>query len=126
MKVPAATLTALLLVTICSPAEAHRDDSNIGAPTQKKATAPTFCCFSYMVRMIPRRSIASAYMTSNICPQPAVILVTRKGREVCADPQMPWVQAYLKHIPIMEHQHFPADTPLQQARSPAPDTQQSA
>ncbi|NXC13167.1 CCL4 protein, partial [Corythaeola cristata] len=84
MKVSAATLAALLLVAICSPAEAHLD------------MVPTFCCFSYTQRPIPRTFIASAYRTSSKCPLQAVILVTKKGREVCVNPEARWVQAYLR------------------------------
>ncbi|KAF1510356.1 C-C motif chemokine 4, partial [Eudyptula minor novaehollandiae] len=91
MKVPAAALAALLLMAICSPAEALVDN------------VPMACCFSYTHRRIPRSFITSAYKTSSKCTQPAVILVTRKGREICTDPQEPWVQAYLKHFQMLEY-----------------------
>ncbi|KAF1674547.1 CCL4 protein, partial [Pygoscelis papua] len=61
------------------------------------------CCFSYMHRRIPRSFITSAYKTSSWCPQPAVILVTRTGKKICADPQEPWVQAHLKHFQMLEY-----------------------
>uniref|UniRef100_A0A8B9VLJ2 Chemokine interleukin-8-like domain-containing protein n=1 Tax=Anas zonorhyncha TaxID=75864 RepID=A0A8B9VLJ2_9AVES len=61
---------------------------------------PTTCCLSYQQRPrpVPRSVIASAYITSTSCSQPGVILVTTKGREICADPQAPWVKAHLKHF----------------------------
>ncbi|NXC15831.1 CCL3 protein, partial [Corythaeola cristata] len=86
MKVPAAALVALLLVAACSPSQAHLDG------------VPTTCCFSYHQRPIPRSLIASAYVTSSSCAQPGVILVTKKKKQLCADPQAPWVQAHLKHF----------------------------
>ncbi|NXX98328.1 CCL3 protein, partial [Centropus bengalensis] len=86
MKVLAATLVALLLVAICSPSEAHLDG------------VPTTCCFSYQQRPVPRSLIASIYITSSSCSQPGVILVTKKKKELCADPQAAWVQAHLKHF----------------------------
>ncbi|NXT18021.1 CCL3 protein, partial [Syrrhaptes paradoxus] len=58
----------------------------------------TACCFKYVSRPLPRLVISSVYTTSSSCSQPAVILVTKNGREVCADPQAPWVQARLKHF----------------------------
>ncbi|KAF1409790.1 C-C motif chemokine 3, partial [Spheniscus magellanicus] len=61
------------------------------------------CCFSYMHHRIPQSFITAAYKTSSGCPQPAVILVTRKGREICTDPQEPWVQAHLKHFQMLEY-----------------------
>uniref|UniRef100_A0A8C3CVL4 Chemokine interleukin-8-like domain-containing protein n=1 Tax=Cairina moschata TaxID=8855 RepID=A0A8C3CVL4_CAIMO len=58
----------------------------------------TICCFSYQQRPIPRNLITSAYTTSRSCSQPGVILVTKKGREICVDPQAAWVKAHLKHF----------------------------
>ncbi|KFO13042.1 C-C motif chemokine 3, partial [Balearica regulorum gibbericeps] len=86
MKVPAATLATLLLVAICSSAEASL------------SIVSTNCCFSYLSRPIPRRLIASTYRTSSKCSLPAVVLVTKKGTKLCADPQEPWVQNHLKHF----------------------------
>ncbi|NWH23954.1 CCL3 protein, partial [Grus americana] len=57
---------------------------------------PTTCCFSYQQRPVPRGLIASIYITSSSCAQPGVILVTKKKKELCTDPQAPWVQAHLK------------------------------
>uniref|UniRef100_A0A493TMG1 Chemokine interleukin-8-like domain-containing protein n=1 Tax=Anas platyrhynchos platyrhynchos TaxID=8840 RepID=A0A493TMG1_ANAPP len=65
------------------------------APTDN---ALTTCCFSYQQRPVPRSLIASAYITSTSCSQPGVVLVTTKGREICADPQAAWVKAHLKHF----------------------------
>ncbi|NXQ96961.1 CCL3 protein, partial [Sagittarius serpentarius] len=90
MKVPAAALAALLLMAICSPAEAHLD------------ILPTACCFRYLHLPIQRKFITSAYMTSSRCTLPAVILVTKKGRRLCTDPQAPWVQAHLEHFQMRE------------------------
>ncbi|XP_071621773.1 C-C motif chemokine 3-like [Heliangelus exortis] len=86
MKIPAAALVALLLVATCSPSEAHLDG------------VPTNCCVTYEPRPVPRGLIASVYITSSSCTQPGVILVTKKKKNLCADPRMPWVQAYLKHF----------------------------
>uniref|UniRef100_A0A8B9TN52 Chemokine interleukin-8-like domain-containing protein n=1 Tax=Anas platyrhynchos TaxID=8839 RepID=A0A8B9TN52_ANAPL len=86
MKVFAAVLAALLLLALCSPAVAQLDG------------VPTTCCFRYLQRPVPRSVIASAYITSTSCSQPGVILVTTKGRDICADPQATWVKAHLKHF----------------------------
>ncbi|NXO01369.1 CCL3 protein, partial [Rhinopomastus cyanomelas] len=86
MKVPAATLAIVLLVATCSLSEAHLDG------------VPTTCCFSYLARPVPPSLITSAYSTSSSCSQPGVILVTKKKKELCADPQAPWVQALLSRF----------------------------
>ncbi|KFQ67511.1 C-C motif chemokine 3, partial [Phaethon lepturus] len=90
MKVPIAALAALLLVATCSLAEPHFD------------IVPITCCFSYLQHPIPRSLIASAYTTSSRCTQPAVILVTKKRRKLCTDPQAAWVQAHLEHFQTLE------------------------
>ncbi|NXL27954.1 CCL3 protein, partial [Glaucidium brasilianum] len=63
----------------------------------------TSCCISYVSRSIPRGIISSAYMTSNTCSLPGVILVTKKGIRLCAHPKAPWVQAYLKHFQTLKN-----------------------
>ncbi|NWW92477.1 CCL3 protein, partial [Rhynochetos jubatus] len=90
MKVSAAALVALLLVATCSPSEAHLDG------------VPTACCFSYQQRPVPRGLIASAYVTSSSCSSPGVILVTKKKKELCADPREAWVQERLRHCQTMK------------------------
>ncbi|XP_027542383.1 C-C motif chemokine 3-like [Neopelma chrysocephalum] len=102
MKVLAAAMAVLLLVGICSLAEADPGDSSIGTPFQPQDIIPTSCCFNYLSRPVPRRLIASAHRTSNACPQPAVIVVTRNGKMLCADPETRWVQRYLKDLEILE------------------------
>ncbi|XP_035199274.1 C-C motif chemokine 3-like [Oxyura jamaicensis] len=86
MKASAAVLAALLLLALCSPAVAHLD------------SVPTACCFKYHNRPVPRGLLTSAYTTSSSCSQPGVILVTKKGKEMCVDPQARWVQAHLEHF----------------------------
>ncbi|NXX14342.1 CCL4 protein, partial [Podargus strigoides] len=60
------------------------------------------CCVKSMRIRIPRRLITSAYMTSSSCILPAVILVTKNGMKICADPKAPWVEAYLKHFETLK------------------------
>uniref|UniRef100_A0A8C3LB55 Chemokine interleukin-8-like domain-containing protein n=1 Tax=Chrysolophus pictus TaxID=9089 RepID=A0A8C3LB55_CHRPC len=84
MKGPAAILSALLLLALCSSAVAHLDGLT------------TTCCISYVQRPIPRNVIPSAYITSSTCRLPAVVLVTKKGKEVCANPEESWVQKRLE------------------------------
>ncbi|NXE23884.1 CCL3 protein, partial [Ardeotis kori] len=64
---------------------------------------PIACCFRYMQHPIPRSLIESAYTTTSRCAMPAVILVTKKGRELCADPEAAWVQAHLKYLSTLEN-----------------------
>ncbi|OXB57634.1 hypothetical protein ASZ78_007029 [Callipepla squamata] len=84
MKGSTAILAALLLLALCSSTVAHLD------------SLPTKCCFSYIQRPVPQNVIASAFTTSSTCRLPAVILVTKKGKEICANPEEPWVQKRLE------------------------------
>ncbi|NXI85946.1 CCL5 protein, partial [Rhipidura dahli] len=61
------------------------------------------CCFSFIAHPLPRSVIRSAYRTSNSCSMPAVVLVTRKGRKLCADPEARWVQKHLKDLELPEY-----------------------
>ncbi|NXU06675.1 CCL3 protein, partial [Buphagus erythrorhynchus] len=102
MRVLAASLAVLLLVAICSLAQADRRVSRNAALSRNNETNPTSCCLMYISRRIPRSMIRSAYRTSTICSMQAVILVTRKGMEVCADPKALWVQEYLEDLELLE------------------------
>ncbi|XP_005517928.1 PREDICTED: C-C motif chemokine 3-like [Pseudopodoces humilis] len=103
MRVLVAALAVLLLVAICSLAEADLGVSRNAALFQKDKSKPISCCFAHITRPIPPRIIRSAYRTSSSCQMQAVVLVTRDGREVCADPMAHWVQKYLKHLELLKH-----------------------
>ncbi|NXE96667.1 CCL4 protein, partial [Menura novaehollandiae] len=89
MKVSVAAL-AILIVALCYQTSAAPLGSD----------PPTSCCFSYTSRQLPRNFVRDYYETNSQCPQPAVVFVTRKGREVCADPSEPWVQEYMTSLEL--------------------------
>ncbi|XP_021094092.1 C-C motif chemokine 3-like [Heterocephalus glaber] len=64
------------------------------------ADTPTACCFSYAAKKIPRPYLADYHETSSQCSQPGVIFVTKKGRQVCADPSEAWVQEYINDLEL--------------------------
>ncbi|NXQ14119.1 CCL3 protein, partial [Peucedramus taeniatus] len=94
MRVLVATLAVLLLVAICSLAEADLRVSRSAALSMNEDKR--ICCFTYIRQHIPRSMITSAFRTSSSCSMPAVVLVTRKGTQLCADPRATWVQKYLE------------------------------
>ncbi|XP_069730118.1 C-C motif chemokine 4 homolog isoform X1 [Phaenicophaeus curvirostris] len=61
---------------------------------------PTSCCFTYTSRQLPRSFVVEYYETNSQCSQPAVVFVTRKGREVCANPEQEWVQKYMSELEL--------------------------
>ncbi|XP_021271776.1 C-C motif chemokine 3-like [Numida meleagris] len=87
MKGSAAALAALLLLALCSSAVARLCESD---------GVPTTCCFTYIQDPVPLNLIASAFRSSSKCRLPGVILVTKKGREICANPEESWVQKRLE------------------------------
>nr|AAA96498.1 macrophage inflammatory protein-1 alpha [Rattus norvegicus] len=63
------------------------------------ADTPTACCFSYG-RQIPRKFIADYFETSSLWSQPGVIFLTKRNRQICADPKETWVQEYITELEL--------------------------
>ncbi|NXE41394.1 CCL3 protein, partial [Ptilorrhoa leucosticta] len=63
----------------------------------------SMCCFSYQRKPIPRRLVSSVFITSSSCTHPGVIVVTKKEKQVCADPQAAWVKELQKHFQSLEN-----------------------
>ncbi|NXR83408.1 CCL4 protein, partial [Pycnonotus jocosus] len=61
---------------------------------------PTSCCFSYVLRQLPRNFVKDYYETNSQCPQPGVVFITKKDREVCANPEEGWVQEYRNDLEL--------------------------
>ncbi|XP_042298146.1 C-C motif chemokine 4-like [Sceloporus undulatus] len=61
---------------------------------------PTSCCFSFTSRKIPRSHVADYYETNSRCSQPAIVFITRKKREICANPSERWVQEYVNDLEL--------------------------
>ncbi|XP_008846339.1 C-C motif chemokine 4 [Nannospalax galili] len=61
---------------------------------------PTSCCFSYTSRPLPRNFVIDYYETSSRCSQPAVVFQTKRGRQVCADPNESWVKEYVSDLEL--------------------------
>uniref|UniRef100_A0A8D2CQ89 C-C motif chemokine n=1 Tax=Sciurus vulgaris TaxID=55149 RepID=A0A8D2CQ89_SCIVU len=91
MQVP----TAALAVLLCTMALC---DQVFSAPLG--ADTPTACCFSFVSRQIPRKFIADYFETSSQCSQPGVIFLTKRGRQVCADPSEAWVEEYVADLEL--------------------------
>ncbi|KAJ7308943.1 hypothetical protein JRQ81_008223 [Phrynocephalus forsythii] len=83
-------LLLLLLGAFCPPV----------ASAPVGSDPPTSCCFSYTSKRIPRSYVADYYETNSRCSQPAVVFITRKGREICANPAERWVQEYTNDLEL--------------------------
>uniref|UniRef100_A0A8C5LH95 C-C motif chemokine n=1 Tax=Jaculus jaculus TaxID=51337 RepID=A0A8C5LH95_JACJA len=88
MKAPAAGLAVILAaVALCAPASAS-----------PYASDTTPCCFAYISRALPRAHVKEYFYTSSKCSNLAVVFVTRKNRQVCANPEKKWVQEYINAL----------------------------
>ncbi|TFJ99278.1 C-C motif chemokine 4 [Platysternon megacephalum] len=90
MKVSVAALAVLLIAAFCSLA--------FSAPIG--SDPPTACCFSYTARQIPRNFVKDYYSTSSMCSQPGIVFITKRGRELCANPSESWVQEYVNDLEL--------------------------
>ncbi|NXI64261.1 CCL5 protein, partial [Anseranas semipalmata] len=89
MKVFGASLSILLVAALFSQAFS----GPIGSDT-------TVCCFSYALRKLPQSHVKDYFYTSSKCPQPAVVFITRKNRQVCANPDARWVKEYVNFLEL--------------------------
>ncbi|NXG20613.1 CCL5 protein, partial [Grallaria varia] len=58
----------------------------------------TVCCFNYIPQKVPRAHVKEYFYTSGLCPKPAVVFITQKNREVCANPHDKWVKEYVNSL----------------------------
>ncbi|XP_007517014.1 C-C motif chemokine 5 [Erinaceus europaeus] len=88
MKISTVALAVVLTTAaFCTP-----------ALTSPYASDTTPCCFAYITRLLPRAHIQEYFYTSSKCSIPAVVFVTRKNRQVCANPEKKWVREYINSL----------------------------
>ncbi|KAB5578966.1 hypothetical protein PHYPO_G00188550 [Pangasianodon hypophthalmus] len=66
--------------------------------TAQNADGPKICCIRYQTHRIPVRVITVYKETDRWCTKPGVIFTLKSGREVCANPDIEWVQNNMKKI----------------------------
>ncbi|NXV22291.1 CCL5 protein, partial [Cepphus grylle] len=89
MKVSAVCFSIILVAALFSQA----------SPAPFGADA-TVCCFSYTSRKLPQSHVKDYFYTSSKCSQPAVVFITRKERQVCANPDARWVKEYVNALEL--------------------------
>ncbi|XP_044531494.1 C-C motif chemokine 3-like [Gracilinanus agilis] len=108
MKSSVAVLSVLIMaIAFCSQVSSFL---SVGADT------PSACCFSYTSRRIPPAFLVDFYETSSKCSKSAIIFITKKGYQACADPREPWVQKNIKNLEALkkEVKFLPSGTPRNQ------------
>nr|XP_026236049.1 C-C motif chemokine 16 [Urocitellus parryii] len=94
MKVSVAALLLLILAT--TSASYFQPRHPVGVNIQAS------CCVTYYEKTLPQK-LVKGYREALTCHLPAIIFVTKKNREVCANPNDSWVQDYIKdpQIPLL-------------------------
>ncbi|XP_025926873.1 C-C motif chemokine 5-like [Apteryx rowi] len=87
MKVSVAVFTALLIAASCSQTSS--------APA---ASDTAVCCFTYTLQKLSRKYVKEYFYTTSRCQQPAVVFITRKNHQVCADPNASWVKEFVNFL----------------------------
>ncbi|XP_072501048.1 C-C motif chemokine 2-like [Notamacropus eugenii] len=64
--------------------------------------SPENCCFEFTNKKIPLKLLVSYKNTSSMCPKEAVIFVTKRGFNICANLKDLWVQDLMKNLDKMK------------------------
>ncbi|XP_074046481.1 C-C motif chemokine 4-like [Macrotis lagotis] len=92
MKISTVAFSILLVMVFTTLVSSAENDSAL----------PISCCFAYVSQQISRKVIIDYYETSSMCSQPAVVFLTKGGRQICANPNDNWVQNYVNYLELTE------------------------
>ncbi|XP_032378372.1 monocyte chemotactic protein 1B-like [Etheostoma spectabile] len=63
-----------------------------------RGVGPKRCCFRFNENEVPRDRVASYIRTSQRCSNPAVLLKTVAGRQLCVRPSATWVKQLISYL----------------------------
>ncbi|XP_070788050.1 C-C motif chemokine 5-like [Pituophis catenifer annectens] len=90
------------LFLVVSVALAVEGPSAAPEPTQPRDRnvdpGPNSCCFDFVRRPIPLKNLKSFYYTNGRCSKSAVVFVTKRDLERCANPSEQWVQDRIRDL----------------------------
>uniref|UniRef100_A0A3Q2P7G3 C-C motif chemokine n=1 Tax=Fundulus heteroclitus TaxID=8078 RepID=A0A3Q2P7G3_FUNHE len=76
------------------------------------AREPADCCFKLFSKPLNKNRFTSYYKTDSRCSLKAVVLKTKRGSTICANPNDRWVKYLINHLDIVSFKEpaFPAFT----------------
>ncbi|XP_062406805.1 C-C motif chemokine 4 homolog [Sardina pilchardus] len=98
MKLSCVVAVAVLVLALCS----------LG---QSQVAGPDKCCFNYYGKAIPSRAIKEYKITHPSCPKKGVILITVKGKELCANPEVKQVMDIMDRVDDLFGTPAPTSSP---------------
>ncbi|XP_044050212.1 monocyte chemotactic protein 1B-like [Siniperca chuatsi] len=63
-----------------------------------RGPGPKRCCFGFNEKPIPKGRVLGYIKTSQRCSNPAVLLKTVAGRQLCARPSDAWVKELISYL----------------------------
>ncbi|XP_016057479.1 PREDICTED: uncharacterized protein LOC107528825 [Miniopterus natalensis] len=106
MKAALFLLVAVLATTFafCSQATFNAIPSEI----LESVNLSHSCCLKYHEKVLPRKLVVG-YRKALNCYLPAIILITKRNREICTNPNNKWVQDYIENLnlPLLPPRNLP-------------------
>ncbi|KAM8999945.1 C-C motif chemokine 2 [Sarcophilus harrisii] len=84
----------MILLTACFICQVYTLPDGVSAPEN--------CCFEFTNKKIPLKLLVSYKNTNSMCSKEAVIFVTRRNLNICANPKDQWVQDLTKKLDDMK------------------------
>ncbi|XP_020508427.1 chemokine (C-C motif) ligand 35, duplicate 1 [Labrus bergylta] len=63
-----------------------------------RGVGPKRCCFSFNETPVAKSRVAGYVKTSQRCSNPAILLKTVAGRQLCVRPSAPWVKSLISYL----------------------------
>ncbi|KAM4618366.1 C-C motif chemokine 4-like [Polymixia lowei] len=65
-----------------------------------RGPGPKKCCFRFTDRQVPKGRVTGYFRTSQRCNNPAVLLDTVAGRQLCVRPSDSWVKDIIAYLDL--------------------------
>ncbi|XP_049430911.1 C-C motif chemokine 4-like [Epinephelus fuscoguttatus] len=72
-----------------------------------RGSGPKKCCFRFNESEVPRDRVTSYIKTSQRCSNPAILLKTKAGHQLCVRPSAPWVKTLITYL---DSKAYPGET----------------